>query len=274
MRLSLSPVKLFIFRVYTNIFLAHVCKTTAWFAFHSLKTRLRGSECLLVTTAFNNPDVLRHQHRLLSRNVSKPHVWLVVDNSSSQKSSRDIRDYCNTHGVAYWRMRFNPYSAHNPSRSHGFALNVAWNRIKNHSRAEIVGFLDHDIFPVSQFSPTDMLERQPVWGRLQEKGGRWYIWPGLMFVQREFAQLWGLDFMPTSWGDTGAANADLLLRELLRDDLQFPAERSVQIRHSDATVYQGDFIDEIDGWIHTINGSYWKPVPSKEDLIADLLDAY
>ena len=39
-------------------------------------------------------------------------------------------------------------------------------------------------------------------------------------------------------------------------------------------IYQRDFVDVIDGWIHTINASYWKRVPDKDDVILELLHRY
>ena len=79
--------------------------------------------------------------------------------------------------------------------------------------------------------------------------------------------------MPTPGADTGSGNFALLFRDIDPTDMVFPTSTKVQIR-GDGSVAQSDFIDRIGGWVHTINGSYWKVVPPKESLIEELLRRY
>lgn len=215
--------------------------------------------------------VLREQHRLLHQHIVDPFCWIVADNSPDTASAQGIRRLCAELGAVYWRIPSNPYTEVGPSPSHGFALNLAWRCLLRDRRSEVTGFLDHDIFPVRAFSPVASVAVQPVWGRFQQYDDIWYLWPGLMFVRTEHARRTGLDFMPVPGADTGAANFALLFERLDRDDVVFPSDTQVQVR-GDGSDYQSDFVDHIDGWVHTINGSYWKAVPEKESRLRALLD--
>jgi len=227
----------------------------------------------LVTIAFSNASVLRQQHRLLGRYVTQPFVWIVADNSPDRESASVIRNLCKELGVAYWRIPQNPYTRVSPSHSHGFALNLAWRCLLRRRVSFSAGFLDHDVFPLEPFDPCASVSRQAVWGRCEQRGEHWYIWPGLMFVRTSDARQFGLDFLPGHGTDTGGRNEALLLRDLDPDLLTFPEVERMPMR-GDGSVNESDFFERIDGWLHTINGSNWFPAPSKEAEIELFLSRY
>ena len=99
------------------------------------------------------------------------------------------------------------------------------------------------------------------------------IWPGLLFARTDHARRYGVDFSLSPGHDTGSANRHALLRELDREALRWPSEHRLQVR-GDGSDYQRDFVVVIDGWIHTINASYWKRLPDKDDVILELLHRY
>ena len=227
----------------------------------------------LVTIAFANTALLRHQHRLLSTYVARPFVWIVADNSPTRESASAVRSLCEELGAVYWRIPHKPYTAISPSHSHGFALNLSWRCVLRRRRSTVIGFLDHDIFPIEAFDPRAVLANQPVWGRLQRRGDHWYIWPGLFLARTDYARARGLDFLPGFGVDTGGRNEVLVLRDLDPESLVLPMTIREQVR-GDGTVNESDYIERIGGWAHTINGSNWFKVPSKDAAIEALLSKY
>lgn len=78
----------------------------------------------IITIAFNNPTVIRHQIRLLRKNFQDPFLYTVFDNSSKPKARKEIEEVCRQAGVSYYSLP-KPWRADKlfPSDSHGIALN-------------------------------------------------------------------------------------------------------------------------------------------------------
>ena len=70
------------------------------------------------------------------------------------------------------------------------------------------------MFPIESFDPAAYVSEQPVWGRLIDVDGHWYVWPGLLFARTDHARRYGVDFSLSPGHDTGSANRHALLREL------------------------------------------------------------
>jgi hypothetical protein len=211
-----------------------------------VRRHLRNARVDLVTVAFTNTNVIREQHRLLSKYTVGDHCWIVVDNSPNRAAARRVRHTCRELAIAYWRIPVNPHTGVDPSRSHALALDLAWRFLLEPRDSEVVGFLDHDVFPIESFDPAAYVSEQPVWGRLIDVDGHWYVWPGLLFARTDHARRYGVDFSLSPGHDTGSANRHALLRELDREALRWPSEHRLQVR-GDGSDYQRDFVDVIDG---------------------------
>jgi len=214
----------------------------------------------LVAIAFNNPMAVRHQIRLVRKYLGDIHVHCVADNSNDDAASKEIADLCRDAGVAYVKLPVNPYQdIGGGSRSHACALDWMVKNYIGRSKSRYFGFLDHDIFPSQPYSIASHLERQPLYGHLQERGGIWYLWPGFCFFDRAAIDIGALDFSPSELQgtDTGGSNW-AVYQKIDRTALSFPS-------HDYKTIYEGadvqnNSIEIIDGWIHTFNLSGWKAV--------------
>ena len=99
------------------------------------------------------------------------------------------------------------------------------------------------------------------------------------FFRFDFVQDKKVDFMPVTpthtYLDSGGGNWYDLYSRLDKQTLFFPSEcieplREGGDRHSDSLE---DFDDK--AWLHTINGSCWKPVhEGKDNLVRQLLNTY
>jgi hypothetical protein len=230
----------------------------------------------LVTVAFNNSHVVSEQIRLMRANLRDAFAHTVVDNSSDRSRSGEIERLCARREVAYIRLPHSSSSAYDPSSSHGRALNWAWRNYILPRSARYFGFLDHDVFPMRPTSLVRYLGDQPVWGHLQTRGSRWYLWPGLCVFDARWLGGRQLDFMPGRGFDVGGRLNELWRTSLSLDSLAWPALSYGRLREAggvpqDGDTPQDDLYETLGDWLHTINGSGWMPVKSRDQPVADLL---
>jgi hypothetical protein len=227
----------------------------------------------LVTVACNNSLVVSEQIRLLRANLRDQFAYTVIDNSPDRSLQAEIESICRRENVPYIRLPRTPSSAYDPSCSHGRALNWA---VTNYLRPRSVrrfGFLDHDVFPVRPTSLLSHLQDQPVWGLLQTRGERWYLWPGLCVFDAAWLGDRRLDFMPGSGFDVGGRLYDLMRDSLSQQSLEWPTLAHERLREG-GDILQKHLYQRIDDWIHTVNASGWMPVEGKDQPVADLLSQF
>jgi len=211
----------------------------------------------LVSVAFNNDRVIRHQHRLLTKNFQDPFHYTVGE-------------FCRTEGVAY--VRLPAFPAADGSASHGQALNWLWRNFLRCRQARWFGFLDHDVFPLRPTALLPLLEQSPIYGRLQERGDRWYLWPGFCFYRSDFCRHARLDFRPVPLLDTGGGNWAPLYSRLEKSSLPPVPYGFIPLR--DGADVQADQMETFGDWLHTINASGWKPSGGKNSLVEAYLSRY
>lgn len=240
----------------------------------------------LVTIAFNNPEMIKYQYRLLKKFVTDTYVYTVADNSTDGMSRLEIRAFCLKNGVPYIALPPSPYAPPSYSKSHGAALNYMYKNYIKPRAASSFGFLDHDIFPVSSVSPRSYLKSQPYYGMLQvypfpqTSGGRLlYLWPGLAFFNSDFTHGKTLDFFPDYGGDTGAGCFYSLYKPLLIDQEKeatflFADEKRVNLW--DGNDFQNDMYAYIgNDWLHAVNASDWRGADDfekKENRMKEMLE--
>jgi hypothetical protein len=147
---------------------------------------IRGRK-VLVTIAFSDPALISWQARLIRHYVPDAH-HVVVDNSPADAVAAQIGRIAGA--AAYLRAPENPWSGDAASRSHGVALNWAW---------------DNLIRPGEPFSP---LATQDVYGIVRTAGPRRFLWAGFCMYRFAAVKNKRLDF-GQDWFvglDTGGAN--------------------------------------------------------------------
>ncbi len=240
---------------------------------YSVGSADRSSDALeldLVAIACNNSHVVSEQIRLMRANLRDSFSYTVIDNSSDRSQGREIELLCGRQEIPYVRLPRTYSSAYDPSSSHGRALNWAWTNYVLPRSANYFGFLDHDVFPMRPTSLLHHLRDQPVWGHLQTRGSRWYLWPGLCVFDAGWLGRQELDFMPGPGFDVGGRLYDLLHPLLSPESLAWPAMSYGDLREG-GDVPQDHLYEVIDDWLHTINASGWMPVEGRDQPVADLL---
>jgi len=130
----------------------------------------------IIIIAFNDARLIEHQIKCIDKYCTDRGSTdiIVIDNSSSPECSTAIRDVCCTYaGQVNYRKITGVY--YNPSESHSNACNFAYMayRLLYHN----LMFLDHDCFPVKNFSLKGLLCNNVMAGVSQVKSKK-YLWPG------------------------------------------------------------------------------------------------
>lgn len=100
----------------------------------------------------------------------------VFDNSTDFELSEAVKYYCRIYEINYRKTETTNLD---PSRSHAFAANYAYQKLRDDY--DIICFFDHDLIPVKPFSPKDILGDNMIAGVTQGKKIK-YLWPGCLFI--------------------------------------------------------------------------------------------
>jgi hypothetical protein len=143
----------------------------------------RGVHRLCVAVAFNSPwviDVLTAAWELHPVGMA----LAVVDNSSRPAARAEHQRICATRGVPWLGLPANPEWS--PNRSHGITLNWIWHNVVRRLRPELVGFVDHDCFPIRPFDLPSRMNGVTVYG-LRKASWKypepWNVWAGYTFLR-------------------------------------------------------------------------------------------
>lgn len=143
----------------------------------------RGAHRLCISVAFNSPwviDVLTAAWELHPVGMA----LAVVDNSSRPAARSEHERICAARGVPWLGLPPNPEWS--PNRSHGIALNWIWHNVVRRLRPELIGFVDHDCFPIR---PLDLPARMNGFTVYGLRGASkihpeaWNLWAGYTFLR-------------------------------------------------------------------------------------------
>ena len=204
---------------------------------------------VLVTIAFNDPEVIAWQAELLSFYVPRA-LYIVADNSSDDKAAAGVAEACNLYTIPYFRLPANPW--HSFSRSHGIAMNWAWHNILRPGAPRAFGFIDDDLFPTAPDDPFAPLATQNFFGLVREFGPRWFLWAGFCMFRYDAVKAEPLDF-GQDWFlglDTGGANWSGIYSRVERDTLREARSRFVPYK-AGIDVSDGP-MQWCDSWIHEV----------------------
>lgn len=225
----------------------------------------------IITVAFNNPYLIENQITLFNKHIMDPFYLLVADNSTDDEQSRKIMEICSKSEIQYVKLPNQPSYLNAPSISHGFALNWIFRNYIKRIKPDYWGFIDHDVFPVEKSEITRHLETAPFWGLIHIKCNRWYLWPGFSFFNGKQVNSKPLNFSIASgfekdlnnfyYLDTGGMNYFKLFKNYNLTEIEQPSHKLIRIQDGD--IHEKSFVERIDTFVHTINGSNW----FKDDLI-------
>lgn len=256
-----------------------------------IRKESKNKSLLLCSIAFQNPEVIELQIKLLRKNLKDDFYYFIADNSLDIDKAKRIETICHKYTVNYLRLPTNPYNGKNgmPSFSNGAAMNYVFTNLIHSCDVKYFGFLDHDIFPIKSISLTDKMLKQKFWGVLRcmpsNKYGKLtcnYLWAGFCFFDMSYIQnVNEINFLPKrDLGDTGAANYYSVYYPVIKTDEYleyiFANVKRLLIDGIDGTAQASQYecIDE--AWIHYLNASNWsnEKIDVKEKKMKKLINEY
>ena len=228
------------------------------------------SPVLIVTVAFNNPDLIRLQAEALSAFLVDDYLHVVIDNSPDLPHRAKVLQVAKDCGLSYFGAPENPFSWIDPSVSHAFALDWAWRQVVSKVEPELVVFLDHDVFPTQKTSVRALLGGHLVAGYKRESEHRWLVWPGLFIANYSDLSRFRVSFMPKADTDAGGSLWWSVYSRVAPDRIRFFDRTAVAFgdtsqRFGDGS--PGEFHRFEDGWVHLVDGSGWSDGVGKLDRL-------
>lgn len=236
---------------------------------------------LIITIAFNNDAVLRHQILHMRENCRDVDMeYVVADNSPTVERQNAIKAVCDEFGVGYINLPKSPkINKISGSYSHGAAAMWLYYNYVIKRNPYCFGFIDHDLFPIKPFSIIEKLGEMPYYGFRMDRGSAWYLWMGLLFFKSAEIKDYEINFLPCKvdsgevYLDTGGSLWYTLYSKMGDHGCNFPGRIQVPMfvggkRHRDPV----DYID--DCWMHTNNGSNWKNIEDKQDMVKVIWEKY
>ncbi len=237
---------------------------------------LNSSDSLdIITIAFNNTFVLKHQIQKIKKNIKdKNYTHIIVDNSNKWDKRIEIRNMCEDEGLSYIGLPDLSKKSFCPSTSHAQALNWTYQHVIKKRKPTWFGFIDHDIFPIQSQSIFDMIGNQPFFGRKETRKQYWYLWPGFCFFRFDFLREFSVDFSPTRIVDTNLDTGGALwcpvYSKLNMSDFIFCNNLRIPLNQL-GYPYEDEVEFLNNNWFHSLNASLWRDASDYRDAIEDIL---
>lgn len=246
------------------------------------------NELYIITIAYNHLGLIEKQIGLVKQYVTdKNYLHVIVDNSTSKKTRKQIKEVCDREHVGYVAVpRFIDFlichRIFGNGISHGAALNWMFYYFLKLKKPVRFALIDHDVFPLEDYSFTEKLGVRDFYGveRIKEHG--WYLWPGWCIFKFDALCDCSPNFLPyyfkESYFDSGGGNYPRFYGRYDLNAVEFAHVVTRRIRQTKGLttyndIYHGDCVQLIDNkWIHFINGSNCAKIPGKEKLVDKMLD--
>ena len=252
-------------------------------SFHS-----KSRELYVITIAYNHVRLIEKQVELVKLHVKdRDYLHVVVDNSPNKRVRKQIKEICEREKIGYVPIpmfidhlichRLFGYGV-----SHGAALNWMFYYFLKQQRPLRFALIDHDAFPMEDYSFVDKLGDRDFYGVERIRGNGWYLWPGWCIFKFDAISDCHPNFLPyhtkETFLDAGGGNYPRFYGRYDLKTVEFPPVVTRRVRHSKELythddIYHGDCVQLIDHkWLHLINGSNYAKIPGKEKLVNKMID--
>jgi glycosyltransferase involved in cell wall biosynthesis len=229
----------------------------------------------IITIAFNGSKLIEYQIKTIKKYCSDDYEFIVVDNSTKNNEIERIKNICTENNIRLINTNINlTNSYNNPSNNHGLTLNYVYNFLKNDF--DYLLFIDHDLFPIKEFSVEQILGDNIIAGCKQTISNTDYLWPGFLILSKLDEQF---DFTPIPPLDTGGRLHTFISNNI--NKVFFIEHSHVPIDLKLNNDYMHEFYDELyDGtFIHFIKSSNWCNVNDeifnlRQDYLFKILDNF
>lgn len=223
----------------------------------------------IVIITYNCHNVFLKQIERIARHCKDKYDLIVIDNSTNEKSVMAITHYCDkireSGELVVMRHKVIASSV-NSSASHSFAAN--YSQTLYGESYDYFLYLDHDCFPVKDFSVIDLLGAKAMAGVGQAKIKKTYLWPGCLMFKKNSS----IDFSPNH--ELGLDTGGNLYKamELSGDNVIYFDEIHKQNPEFTKGFYNFYSLINDGMFMHFVNGSNWNNREHHEERINSLLN--
>jgi glycosyltransferase involved in cell wall biosynthesis len=221
----------------------------------------------IVIVVYNLSSLLAKQIGCIRKFCKDEFDIIVIDNSASPPEIEAIKFITTDMGIRLIKT----YSADaNGSEGHVFACNFSYRKLKE--EYEFFFYLDHDNFPIRDFSVCEILHGRGIAG-LSQKKEKTYFWPGCVMWDNRTIDHDIIDFScDHEIGlDTGG-NLYKIVDKYGIDSCVFFNEKYYQNPYFRTGFYNFYSTINDDMFMHFINSSGWNPVENNEERINSLIN--
>jgi glycosyltransferase involved in cell wall biosynthesis len=220
----------------------------------------------IVVIAYNKPDFIRLQIEKISKYCKDVHEIVIVDNSTDREMSAAVKYH--SEGRKYIKTNA---SSSGGSQSHSFAANLSFMRLCG--KYDYFLYLDHDCFPVMDFSVPEILGEKIIAGVGQVKGEKTYLWPGCLMWKGEAIAPGYIDFSPNEelGLDTGG-NLYRIVDHYGREKVLFLNEEHCENPQFNKSFYNFYCMINNGMFMHFVNGSVWNKTVSDDERVNSLIN--
>lgn len=216
----------------------------------------------VIVVTYNQPSLLVRQCELIKKYCKDDYTIVVVDNSTDDQAIRDIKYHAKNQNCEY--MKTIPQCT-DGSRSHAFAANSSYGVYKN--RFDLFFYLDHDCFPIKEFSVVNVLHGNSIAGIGQQKRKK-YLWAGCVMFFRDDL----IDFSVMEGLDTGGGLHKMIDKYDEWGQVIYFDETYEESGFKTDSIYSKYSLINKGMFMHFINGSNWNAIENNEGRINSLLN--
>lgn len=218
----------------------------------------------IVIVCYNNPTLLVHQIACIRKFCLDAYDIVVVDNSTDWNAISGIKYHAELGNALYIKTNARSVGG---SESHAFAANVSYLQLKD--KYEYFLYLDHDCFPIKNFSIAHTLGECHIAGIGQQKE-RTYFWPGCVMFKADEA----IDFScnNTLHLDTGGNLYKMIDKYGLSSCIFFNEAYHENDQYNGDSMYNFYTTINNDMFMHFVAASNWHKSSDNDERVNSLLN--
>lgn len=221
----------------------------------------------IIIVTYNIADLITKQIECIKKFcVDKNYDIIIIENSDHDDVSTAIRYYVRNIDCIFLKTRS---ADANSSLSHAFACNFAYSKFRDNY--DLFLFLDHDNFPIKNFSVAEILKDKVIAGLGQSKSKDYY-WPGCVMFNNSSIEHNLIDFSVSHdlELDTGGMLYKIIERHG-KENCAFFDEKYYENPFWKSVGYNFYATINNDMFMHFINSSNWNPTDKNKERIYTLL---